>query len=1002
MCGINKYFHLLVIFIALLVIVTKSEKKFKKSKIKDNKIYNNTKRRLEPSEEDGSFEQLRYNFDYTNFDMEFPTEWNDQRTLVKSAIEQAAKILESFLYIFKSNIDFTLSVEKIKEYINYFDEEKFNIGSTYTGFNLAVFFDFEQTGNNPAKTEIFLTNNFGTPILTIIHFNKEYLKTRLTFDYLEALMLHELTHTLGFHENTFNIETIFDVYIYQKEIEGITHSYIKSPKVLEFARKYFKCDDLEGVEIETIKDEEGDDIYGSHWSSRILLGEYMTDFIYPEEQVISGFTLAFFEDTGYLKVNKKYTGGLMRFGKHKGCDFVNNKCIGGEKKYGNEFYYPVNFNLGYKEPSCSSGRQSRTVYKLIEYSIDIIPSDYQYFNEHTIGGFPSANYCPVSQYENSETIFESRCSLKGTPSTIASIIGEALSDTSFCALSTLIKKNVVNYSSYTNTVRAVCFKMSCSEKSLTIQFGEDYFVCPREGGKIAGDEDNFDGYILCPDYNLICTGTVMCNDMIDCFNKKSEENEESYNYDYTEIKTTQDSSTYSEPSYINEGYELSNIKNICPIYCSQCDKNKDCVKCGSNYLLKDKNCVEKIANCIKYISDEKCEECKQSYVLVKENENKIICLLNSNLGSQYIPITESGTTIYVKCSELISNCFSCTSSTSSTTCTLCLNNFGLSSDGNCVDLSTKRYYYDNEENVYKLCGNKLVGCEICSKTSDNQLKCITCKSDYILAYGDPDQCYLVTAIENNDYLFKNNQGKYFSCSDSKYHSVEKCLKCKSQDLCDLCQNDYFLYNSNKLCLSDSDIEENKYYLDNTDNKYYLCSDKINGCKKCENGNECKECYNEYILEENKCILLALANKYYFDESIKKYKLCSSKIENCEECSSENKCNTCKYGYLLNNNICEIDKTDKIDTIDNSSDITSENTYENYKDLAIAGVVLGCIAIAGLITVVIILLLKVLFKNNPIQINGEEVETETKNDKPNNEIVISTNRRNIHNDIKTND
>ena len=997
MGGIYKYFHLFVVFFALLVIVTKSEKTFNKSKIKNNKLYNNTKRRLDdPSEELGSFEQLNYFFDYTNFDIEFPNEWNNQGTLVKNAIEKAGEILESFLHIFKSVDQPILSVNELEKYIQNFDE-RFDIGTIFSEFNLVVFFDFKHTGNNPAKTDLILTNMFGTPLFAIIHFNKEYLKTRLTFDYLEALMLHELTHTLGFHENTFNEELTFDGYLYQKEINSITHSYIKSPKVLEFAKKYFKCDGLEGVEIETIKDEEGDDIYGSHWSSRILLGEYMADFIYPEEQVISGFTLAFFEDTGYLKVNKKYTGGLMRFGKNKGCGFVNNKCIGDEE-YGNEFYYPVNFDLDYKEPSCSSGRQSRTVYKLTEYSTDIIPPDYQYFTGNTnYGGFPSANYCPVSQYENSETIFESRCSLKGTPSNIASIIGEELSDTSFCALSTLIKKNVVNYSSYTNTVRAVCFKMSCSEKSLTIQFGEDYFVCPREGGKITGDGNNFDGYILCPDYNLICTGTEMCNDMIDCINKQSEENEDSYNYDYTEIKTTQNSLIYSEPSYINEGYELSNINNICPIYCSQCDKNKDCVKCGSNYLLKDKNCVEKIANCVKYISDEKCEECKESYVLVKENENKIICLLNSNLGSQYTPVTESGTTIYVKCSELIPNCFSCTSSSS---CTLCLNNFGLSSDGNCVDLSTKRYYYDNEANVYKLCDNKLEGCEICSKTSDNQLKCITCKSNYILAYGDPDQCYLSTTIENNDYLFKNNQGKYFSCSDSKYHSVEKCLKCKNQDLCDLCQNDYFLYNSNKLCLSDSDIEENKYYLENTDNKYYLCSDKINGCKKCENGNVCKECYNEYILEENnKCILLALANRYYFDESIKKYKLCSSKIENCEECSSENECNSCKIGYLLNNNICEVDKTDKID---NSSNITSENTYENYKDLAIAGVVLGCIAIVGLIAVVIILLLKVLFKNNAIQINGEEVETETKNDKQNNEIVISTNRRNIHNDIKNND
>ena len=52
----------------------------------------------------------------------------------------------------------------------------------------------------------------------------------------------------------------------------------------------------------------------------------MNGEIYTPEQVISEFTLALLEDTGYYKVNY-YTGGLMRYGKNKGCKFVNEKCI---------------------------------------------------------------------------------------------------------------------------------------------------------------------------------------------------------------------------------------------------------------------------------------------------------------------------------------------------------------------------------------------------------------------------------------------------------------------------------------------------------------------------------------------------------------------------------------------------------------------------------------------------------------------------------------------------
>ena len=79
------------------------------------------------------------------------------------------------------------------------------------------------------------------------------------------------------------------------------------------------------------------------------------------------------------------------------------------------------------------------------------------------------------------------------------IYGEIRSTNSFCALNTLVKKTSLGYD--LDRVRAGCYNMYCSSQSLTIQVGEDYLVCPREGGKIKSD--NYNGYILCPDYNLI-------------------------------------------------------------------------------------------------------------------------------------------------------------------------------------------------------------------------------------------------------------------------------------------------------------------------------------------------------------------------------------------------------------------------------------------------------------------------------------------------------------------
>ena len=75
-----------------------------------------------------------------------------------------------------------------------------------------------------------------------------------------------------------------------------------------------------------------------------------------EEQAISEITLSLMEDSGWYKANY-YTGGLMRFGKNKGCDFIYEKCVNQKThktNFKNEFFDEL-----YNDkitPSCSSGR----------------------------------------------------------------------------------------------------------------------------------------------------------------------------------------------------------------------------------------------------------------------------------------------------------------------------------------------------------------------------------------------------------------------------------------------------------------------------------------------------------------------------------------------------------------------------------------------------------------------------------------------------------------------
>ena len=63
--------------------------------------------------------------------------------------------------------------------------------------------------------------------------------------------------------------------------------------------------------------------------------------------------------------------------------------------------------------------------------------------------------------------------------------------------------------------------MHCTETTLTVQIGDFYMTCPREGGVLSMPSiSGYFGVFECPDYNLICTGSVMCNNIEECIERK--------------------------------------------------------------------------------------------------------------------------------------------------------------------------------------------------------------------------------------------------------------------------------------------------------------------------------------------------------------------------------------------------------------------------------------------------------------------------------------------------
>ena len=272
---------------------------------------------------------------------------------------KAIEILEALLKVKKPTKNFIFLDEEIKSVLIY-DWNKTMIGNSSAGGMLDLGIDLilmarldDKMGDSTIASagSRFSDPTNGRPLLGVVNINTNFEYSKINSDHaFQTTILHEFTHVLGFSGSHFQ-NKFYNVFKRTDE-NGVLRQYINSSKVLEVARKYFNCPSIDGVELE---ESGGSGTVGSHWESRILLGDYMNGVTYYDEEVISEFTLALLEDTGYYKPYY-YTGGLMRYGKGKGCDFVKNKCVNSGEinpKFENEFF--DTFLSYYKyDSSCSS------------------------------------------------------------------------------------------------------------------------------------------------------------------------------------------------------------------------------------------------------------------------------------------------------------------------------------------------------------------------------------------------------------------------------------------------------------------------------------------------------------------------------------------------------------------------------------------------------------------------------------------------------------------------
>ena len=852
-----------------------------------------------------------------------------------SASDDNMKIINNSIYRAKETIEKLVKVKRTSNYIYLYQygissikdvSSKFSCDSSLTDpipADLAVFVresselkDFK-TDFGFSEIKYFVDKNDNNrPIIGIIGYflnlNLEDEKSKEQAVYTH--FLHEFTHILGFNLTILKKKGLINLESKKMRMNSKTTQkyYYKGDNVLNRARNYFNYPSLSGLEMDHTSGNEARDGGKIHWSERLLLGEYMTPNLYYLEQIISEFTLDLLKDLGWYDVNY-YTGGLMRFGKNKGYNFINNDCVKQVNNYlltnfENEFCSNVYSADDYLFETCSSGRQSMgycsNTYDYNEFKW----YDYgrESFSSYSGRGFSPSEiieYCPFtnSDFRSSTNIklnFKGSCNLGNTKNNGSNYFGisdeyivNEYNDLSFCVFSSLYNKTRVTNQVYAkDNIRPNCYGIFCSERSLTIRIENEYIVCPREGGilNITSDYSSFKGYLFCPDYNLICTGSVVCNNIYDCAMKESTVKETTYDYDYVinknvsvEVTTKSISSIRNKDINTNSSYEQSE-DGVCPQYCSQCISNRKCILCDKDY---------------------------NNYIGEKEDNatGEIKCSKTPPVDGYY-NFTRFSKLFFYRC---IDHCKLCYES-DKTLCHQCYPTYFLGpsggNPGNCTERIPGCLNYDNVTGVEQQAKDNGYGL--------SYTHCIECDNSegYYCLDGNRTICHL-----NPESSLRINLTRYGPMETGNNPCRQKCDERFLN--CDTCN-----YTSCVNC------NQSNHFI----NYYGNCIKEIENCAKHNpytNTSECLRC-NEgnhyYCVKENRTYCQQITSndfnnysKITGDEDSCVQRCDERFTEQCLECTYKG-CTKCKEGFFIYKGRCFENMTGCIDNAFNSKNETECN------------------------------------------------------------------------------
>ncbi|CCD17655.1 unnamed protein product [Trypanosoma congolense IL3000] len=267
---------------------------------------------------------------------------------------------------------------------------------------------------------------------------------------------------------------------------GKNSTFVITPKVVEVARKYYACKNMDGMQLE---DGGNDDVRDSHWKRLFVKDDLMAAVV--GASYYSALTLAFFHDTGFYRV-KWAMAERMRWGNGTGCGLMNGKCMKNNITMFLDMF--CNESVSTKL-HCTYERQAIGRCALNTYGAPLDP-DKQYFTRSWIGGNQDnlMDYCPIVEPYKDSYCEDGRQQL---------LPGSRVGPNSRCVKGDRLV-------AFSREVGDVCAEVYCGRDAVSIRYSGDdsWHVCP-EGEYITPTKTFSSGRIMCPKREEVCYNTDM-------------------------------------------------------------------------------------------------------------------------------------------------------------------------------------------------------------------------------------------------------------------------------------------------------------------------------------------------------------------------------------------------------------------------------------------------------------------------------------------------------------